>query len=120
MSDFERAVLLSELYSVPLRVVNTAICRKNMGLAPYEPGDVQSLEEQISFFGDENNLKGRIHDPERFKELFKRYYEEVVLKHGYEPEIQKKISEVYSKITSYSFHDGTQATNMNDGPSFED
>lgn len=120
LEDFQRAVIMSEIYGVPIRIDNTAICRKNMGLAPYRPEDVLTFEKQVQYWGNEDNWKDKIEDPILFKELLKRYYEEVVIKQEYEPKIQKKIEEVFAKMMDISFHDGCEGKNIDDAPSIDE
>ena len=94
--------------------------RKNMGLAPYRPEDVLNFEKQVQYWGNEDNWKDKIEDPLLFKELLKRYYEEVVIKQEYEPKIQKRIEEVFAKMMDISFHDGGEEKNIDDAPSIDE
>lgn len=106
LKDFERAVIMGKQYNVPVKIVNSSIYRKKLGLEPYEPEDLQGFERDLEFWGNSENWKKIIKNPEEDRELLKRYFTDVVVKQQYEPEIKKKIEDVFTRIIEYTYNGG--------------
>lgn len=103
LEDFGRAIFMERAYNVPLKIVNSSIYRKKLGLEKYDPQDFQKYKEYIDFWSCPDNWKNLIDDPLEFRELIKRYFNDVVVKQEYEPEIRKEIEEIFTRIIEFTY-----------------
>ena len=94
---------MERAYNVPLKIVNSSIYRKKLGLEKYDPQDFQKYKEYIDFWSCPDNWKNLIDDPLEFRELIKRYFNDVVVKQEYEPEIRKEIEEIFTRIIEFTY-----------------
>lgn len=103
LRDFERAIIMANCYNVPLRIVNSSIYRRKLGLEPYEKEDLQGFAADVEFWSNRENWEKMINSPSEDRELIKRYFNEVVVKQQYEPEIRKKIEEIFTRMIEYTY-----------------
>lgn len=106
LRDFERAVIMEKLYNVPLKIVNSSIYRQKLGLEPYESQDLQGYAADIDFWSNSDNWKKILINPPEDRELIKRYFNDVVVKQQYNPEIKKKIEEIFTRMIEFSYNGG--------------
>lgn len=105
-ADFERAIIMGEQYNVPVRIVNSSIYRRKLGLEPYEQQDLENYSLELEFWSNRDNWKEMITDPVEDRKLIKKYFNEVVVKQQYDPEIRKKIEEIFTGIIEYTYQAG--------------
>lgn len=103
LRDFERATMMERLYNVPLKISNTAIYRRKIGLDPYDSKDYENYIEDVQFWNNPENWEKIINSPEEDRKLIRRYFNEVVVGQEYEDNIKEKIDSIFSKIIEYSY-----------------
>ena len=103
LRDFERATMMERLYNVPLKISNTAIYRRKIGLDPYDSKDYENYIEDVQFWNNPENWEKIINSPEEDRKIDIRIVNEVVVGQEYEDNIKEKIDSIFSKIIEYSY-----------------
>ena len=101
--DFERAVIMQEAYNVPLKIVNSALYRQQMGLSRYGAEDYEGYVKDVEFWSNSENLKELLKNPEDDRKLIKRYFNEVVVGQNYERAIKEKLEDVFTRLIEYTY-----------------
>ena len=94
---------MQEAYNVPLKIVNSALYRQQMGLSRYGAEDYEGYVKDVEFWSNSENLKELLKNPEDDRKLIKRYFNEVVVGQNYERAIKEKLEDVFTRLIEYTY-----------------